>query len=136
MLPGCFSGSEKVEQINPASCSAHTTLFRASWSLGSAHPRAAILIAASAASSCFCLHEACMIGIAILGLAALPLCPAQSPNVTMSKDPPCWLCVRAARLGVNEVSLVLEVHLGGRECSPTSIAVGAFKPPTRLHRHH
>lgn len=134
MLPGCFSGSEKVEQINPASCSAHTTLFRASWSLGAAHPSAAILISASAASSLFGLHElhgkdchprlGCLLSV--------------EPRVQMSplsKDPPCWLCVSAACLGVNEVSLVLMVHFGGWECSLTNIAVGAFKPPTRLHKH-
>lgn len=113
-LEGCFSGSEKVEQIKPASCSVHTTLFRATWSLGAAHPSVSCPPGFSLSSQLPGLSPWEFQGknCTFLGLAALSLCPAQSSP--MNKDPPMGsLCISAACLFVNEVSLILVFHFIG-----------------------
>lgn len=88
-LPGCFSGLEKVEWINPASCYGSTALFRATWSLWatnpsiSCHPDFKPQQPCSLASFLFSLHSSFMVRIVpVLGWGVFSLCPSRSSNVS------------------------------------------------------
>lgn len=107
-----FSGLEKVEQINPASCSESTALFRATWSLWAANPRVTRHLNSNLHQPCssssffISLDDSFMIRIAaFLDLGGLSLVHPILQWLPIKWSPPFFFYTNTTRLCVNEVHM-------------------------------